>query len=51
MEAGVRAYGGRVEAAAALGAGGVEVIEGCEVPVDDRLVHQRPESLGGLELG
>src|SRR3712207_8978678 len=31
--------------------GGVELGEAGEVPVGDRLVHQRPKALGGLQLG
>ena len=51
MEVGVRLDHGGVEPTAALGDHGVEVIEGGEVPVGDRFVHQGPEALGGLELG
>jgi len=50
VEAGVRAYSGSVELAAALGDNGIEIIESCEVLIDDRLVHKWPEPLGGLEL-
>ncbi len=47
----MRPDGGGIEAAAALGDNGVEVVERGEVLVGDRLVHQRPEPLGGLEFG
>ena len=47
----MRPDGGGVEAAAALGDGGVELGERGEMPIDDRLIHQRPEALGGLQLG
>ncbi len=50
MEGGVRPDAGGVEALAALGDDGIEVGERGEMPVGDRLVHQRPEALGGLEL-
>ena len=39
------------EGDAALGDGGVEVGEGVEVLVDDRLVHVDPEGFGRLQLG
>jgi hypothetical protein len=50
VELGVRPDGGGVETAAALGDGGVELGEAGEMPIDDRLIHQRPEALGGLQL-
>src|SRR3712207_8511855 len=46
-----RSDGGGVEAAAALGDDGVEVVERGEVLVGDRLIHRRPQPLGGLEFG
>ena len=48
MEAGVRLDGGSVEATAALGNDGIKVVQSGEVPVDDWLVHERPQSLGRL---
>ena len=51
MEVGVRLEGGGIELATALGDGGAEFVERGEVPIDDRLVHQGPEVLGGLEFG
>jgi hypothetical protein len=36
------------EGAASLGEDSVEIVEGLEVAVDDGLVHQWPEVLGGL---
>ncbi len=50
MEVGVRPNSGRVEPSAALGDDGLEVGEGGEVPIDDRLVDQGPEMLGRLQL-
>src|SRR5215212_10622583 len=50
VEVGVRLEGGGVEPAAAFGDDGAEFVQRSEVPVDDRLVHRRPEVLGGLEL-
>jgi hypothetical protein len=46
VEVGVWLEGGGLEPAAALGDDGLEVGEGCEVPVDDGLVDQRPETFG-----
>ena len=40
-----------VEGDAAFGDGGVELGEGLEVLVDDRLVDQGPEGFGGLQFG
>ena len=42
MEVGVRLDGGGVEATAALGNDGIEIIQSGEVPIDDWLVDQRP---------
>jgi hypothetical protein len=42
--------GGGLEPAAAPGDDGLEVGEGCEVPVDDGLVDQGPETFGRLQL-
>ena len=39
-----------METTAALGDDGVELGERGEVPIDDGLVDQRPEALGGLQL-
>jgi hypothetical protein len=50
MKAGVRTDGVGIEAAAALGDDGVEVLQGGEVPVSDWLVDQRPQPLRGLKL-
>ena len=43
------AVGGEADALA--GDGGIEIGEGVEVAVGDRLVDMDPERLGGLELG
>ena len=51
MEVGVRSEGGGIELATALGDGGAEFVERGDVPIDDRLIHQRPEMLGRLEFG
>ena len=40
-----------VEGDAAFGDGGVELGEGLEVLVDDRLVDEGPEGFGGLQFG
>ncbi len=50
MEVGVRLESGGIEPAATLGDDGAELVERGDMPIDDRLVHQRPETLGGLEL-
>ncbi len=50
MEMGVRPDGIGIQTAAAPGDGGVERVQRGEVPVGDRLVHQRPETLGRLPL-
>jgi hypothetical protein len=39
------------EGEAPVGDGAVEVLDGGEVLVGERLVEHRPEALGGLELG
>ena len=41
----------RVEGDAALGLGIFELVDGGEVPIDQHGVRQRPQMLGGLELG
>src|SRR3954467_7238737 len=51
MEVGVRLEGRGIELATARGDDGVEFVERGDMPVDDRLVHQGPEMLGGLEFG
>jgi hypothetical protein len=51
MEVGVRLKGSGIKLATALGDGGAEFVERGDVPIDDRLIHQRPEMLGGLEFG
>ena len=51
MEVGVRLEGGGIELATAFGDDDAEFVERGEVPIDDRLIHQRPEMLGGLEFG
>ena len=48
MEGGVRPDGVGGELATALRDHGIEVGECGEVPVRDRLVHQRPQPLGRL---
>jgi hypothetical protein len=40
-----------VEVEAAAGDDPVDLVQGREVPVDERLVEEGPEALGGLELG
>jgi hypothetical protein len=40
-----------VEGDASFGDGGIEVGEGLEVLVDDRLVDEGPEGSGGLQFG
>jgi hypothetical protein len=50
VEVGVWPDGCGLEPPAALGDGGLEVGERGEVPIDDGLVDQRPEMLGGLEF-
>ncbi len=39
-----------VEMAASLGDDGIEIVDGVEVGVGERLIDQRPEVLGGLEF-
>src|SRR3954452_14489403 len=51
MEVGVRSEDGGIELATALGDGGAEFVEQGEMPIGDRLIHQRPEMLGRLEFG
>src|SRR3954451_21694896 len=51
MEVGVRSEDGGIELATALGDGGAEFVERGEMPIGDRLIHQRPEMLGRLEFG
>jgi len=41
----------RVEGDAARGLGIFELVDGGEVPIDQHGVRQRPQMLGGLELG
>jgi len=50
MEVGVRLEDGSIEPAAALGDEGAQFVQRGDMPIDDRLVHQRPEPLGGLEF-
>ena len=50
MEVGVWPDGGGVEPSAAFGDGGMERVQRGEMRVGDRLVDQRPETLGGLQL-
>ena len=47
MKVGVWAYGGGIQAAATLGDDGAEIGQGRETLIGDRLVHQRPQPLGG----
>jgi len=51
MEVGVRLESGGIELTAAFGDEGAEFVEGCDMPVDDRLIDERPEPLGRLEFG
>jgi len=39
-----------VEMAASLGDDGIEIVDGVEVGVGERLIDERPQVLGGLEL-
>jgi hypothetical protein len=51
MEVGVRLEGSRIELATAFGEDGAEVVQRGDMPIGDRLIHQRPEMLGRLEFG
>jgi hypothetical protein len=51
MEIGVRLEGRGIGLATARGDDGVEFVERGDMPIDDRLIHQGPEMLGGLEFG
>ena len=51
MEVGVRPEDGGIELATALGDGSAEFVERGEMAIGDRLIHQRPEMLRGLEFG
>jgi hypothetical protein len=51
MKVGVRLEGRGIELAAARGDDGAEFVERGEGPIDNRLIHQWPERLGGLEFG
>src|SRR4051794_19867833 len=51
MEVGVRLEGSGIKLATARGDGSAEFVERGDVPIDDRLIHQGPEMLGGLEFG
>src|SRR5215207_5618168 len=51
MKVGVRLEGRGIALAAAFGDDGTEFVQRGDMPVDDRLVHQWPEMLGGLEFG
>ena len=44
MEVGVRLESGGIEPAAALGDDGGELVQRGDMPIDDRLIHQRPET-------
>jgi hypothetical protein len=48
MEVGVRFESGGIELAAAFGDSGAEFVKGGDEPIDDRLIQQWPEMLGGL---
>src|SRR3954467_227359 len=50
MEVGVRLESGGIEPAAAFGDDRAELVQRGDMPIDDRLIHQRPETFGGLEL-
>src|SRR6478672_13515855 len=51
MEVGVRPEDGGIELATALGDGSAEFVERGEMAIGDRLIHQLPEMLRGLEFG
>ena len=51
MEVSVRLEGSGIELATAFGEDGAEVVQRGDMPIGDRLIHQRPEMLGGLEFG
>ena len=51
MKVSVRLEGSRIELAAARGEDGAEFVQRGDMPIGDRLIHQRPEMLGGLEFG
>ena len=51
MKLGVRLEGSRIELATARGEDGAEFVQRGDMPVDDRLIDQGPEVLGGLEFG
>src|SRR5215203_1228370 len=51
MKVSVRLEGSRIELAAARGDDGAEFVQRGDMPIGDRLIHQRPEMLGGLEFG
>lgn len=38
------------EMATSRGNRGIEIVDGCKVHVDKRLIDERPKALGGLEL-
>jgi hypothetical protein len=50
MEVGVRLKGSGIKLATALGDGGAEFVERGDVPIDDWLIHQRPEMLDRLSM-
>ena len=50
MEVGVQFEGSRIELAA-RGEDGAEFVERGDLPIDDLLIDQRLEMLGGLEFG
>src|SRR5919107_5232099 len=51
MKVSVRLEGSGIELATARGEGGAEVVQRGDMPIGDRLIHQRPEMLGRLEFG
>jgi len=51
VEVGFGFDGVAIEPATAFGNGGIEIGEGLEVSVDERLVDEGPEAFGGLKLG
>src|SRR5688572_9478720 len=50
MEVGVRLESGGIEPAAALGDDGAELVQRGDMPIDDRLIHQRPEAFDCVSM-
>ena len=51
MKVSVRLEGSGIELATTRGEDGAEFVQRGDMPIGDRLIHQRPEMLGGLEFG